>query len=102
MNDLTNYITQWSWIDIISTWYALVDDAYQAMIARRGPPLRTRGPGPTFSDSEVITVSLIIETFLQGHEEVGVTTSIGATAVMVFHSGKLANTETATGFDRLC
>lgn len=71
MNGLTNYITQWSWIDIITTWYALVDDAYQAMVARRGHPLRTSGPEPTFSDSEVITVSLIIATFFQGHEEVG-------------------------------
>lgn len=48
-----------------------VDDAYVRLVVRRGYPLRTRGPEPTFSDSEVITVSLIIETFFHGHEEVG-------------------------------
>ena len=71
MNGLTDYITEHAWVDIITTWYTLVDDAYQRMIAKRGAPLRTSGPAPTFSDSEVITVSLIIETFFQGHEEVG-------------------------------
>jgi len=40
-------------------------------VARRGQPLRQSGPAPSFSDSEVITVGLIIETFFQGHEEVG-------------------------------
>ncbi len=34
-------------------------------------PWRTSGPEPTCSDSEVITVSLIIETYFQGHAEVG-------------------------------
>ena len=49
----------------------LVDDSYQRLIAKRGVRLRTSGPELRFSDSEVITVSLIIETFFQGHEEVG-------------------------------
>ena len=71
MNGLTNYITEQPWTDTITQWYVLVDDAYQRLIARRGRPLRRRGPAPRFSDSEVITVSLIIETFFQGHEEVG-------------------------------
>lgn len=71
MNGLTNYITECPWIDTITIWYVLVDDAYQRLIAGRGRSLRTRGPEPKFSDSEVITVSLIIETFFQGHEEVG-------------------------------
>lgn len=71
MNGLTNYITEHPWADTITNWYMLVDDAYQRLISRRGRALRASGPEPTFSDSEVITVSLIIETFFQGHEEVG-------------------------------
>ena len=71
MNGLTNYITDQSWEDTITRWYVLVDDAYQRLLARRGRPLRASGPPPTFADSEVITVALIIETFFQGHEEVG-------------------------------
>ena len=71
MNGLTNYITDQPWEDTITRWYVLVDDAYQRILARRHRPLRASGPRPTFSDSEVITVALIIETFFQGHEEVG-------------------------------
>jgi len=71
MNGLTNYITERPWTDTITIWYVLVDDAYQDLIAKRGRPLRGRGPAPKFSDSEVITTSLILETFFQGHEEVG-------------------------------
>lgn len=71
MNGLTNYITEQPWEEIITAWYVLVDDEYQRWLARRGGRLRSSGPGPSFSDSEVITVSLIIETFFRGHEEVG-------------------------------
>ncbi len=71
MNGLTNYITERPWVEIVTTWYVLVDDAYRRFIAKRGNPLRTSGTEPRFTDSEVITVSLIIETFFQGHEEVG-------------------------------
>ena len=71
MNGLTNYITERPWVDTITDWYVHVDDAYVRLLARRGYTLRTSGPEHTFSDSEVITVSLIIETFFQGHEEVG-------------------------------
>ena len=71
MNGLTNYITDQPWEDTITRWYVLVDDAYRRILARRGRPLRASGPSPTFADSEVITVALIIETFFQGHEEVG-------------------------------
>jgi len=71
MNGLTNYITDRAWEDTITHWYVLVDDSYLRILARRGRPLRASGPAPTFSDSEVITVALIIETFFQGHEEVG-------------------------------
>lgn len=48
-----------------------MDDAYQRLIASRGGPLRPSSPELVFTDSEVMTVSLIIETFFQGHEEVG-------------------------------
>ena len=71
MNGLTNYITDRPWEDTITRWYVLVDDTYQRILARRGRPLRASGPAPCFTDSEVITVALIIETFFQGHEEVG-------------------------------
>jgi len=71
MNGQTNYITEWNWSNIITTWYVLVDDMYQVIIKNLSEPLRSRGPVPRMSDSEVITVSLIIETFFQGHEEVG-------------------------------
>lgn len=73
MNGMTDYITERPWTDTITTWYILVDDAYKRLIARRGKSLRSSGPEPKFSDSEVVTVSLIIETFFQGHEEVGYT-----------------------------
>lgn len=71
MNGLTNYITERSWTDIVTAWFVLVDDAYQRFIAKRGKRLRSSGTEPRFTDSEVITVSLIVETFFQGHEEVG-------------------------------
>jgi Transposase DDE domain len=71
MNGLTDYITEQSWTGTVTTWYVLVDDAYQRLIARLGHRLRSSGAEPAFSDSEVITVSLIIETYFQGHEEVG-------------------------------
>jgi hypothetical protein len=61
MNGLTDYITEQSWTDTITTWYVLVDDAYQRVTARLGDPLRASGPAPEMSDSEVITVGLIIE-----------------------------------------
>jgi len=73
MNGLTDYITQWPWVGIVTTWFVLVDDAYCRLVARRGRPFQTSGPEPTFSDSEVITVSLIIEAFFHGHEELGYT-----------------------------
>lgn len=71
MNGLTNYITEKPWTDIVTAWFVLVDDAYQRLMAKRGHRLRASGTEPSFTDSEVITVSLILETFFQGHEEVG-------------------------------
>ena len=71
MNGLTNYITEQSWEDTVTAWFVLVEDAYQCIMARRGKPLRARGPAPSFTDSEVITVALIVETFFHGNEELG-------------------------------
>jgi hypothetical protein len=71
MNSLTNYITEQSWEDSITTWYVLIENAYHRYIAKRGRPLRSRGPAPKLTDSEVITIGLIIEVFFQGHEEIG-------------------------------
>lgn len=71
MNGLTDYITEQDWEDSITSWYVRIDDAYKRYIARRGRPLRSRGPAPKLTDSEVITIGVIIETFFQGHEELG-------------------------------
>jgi hypothetical protein len=68
MTGLTDYITECRWEHVFITWYVLVDDAYQA-IRRRTGRLRQRGPEPHFSDSEVITIALITETFFHGNEE---------------------------------
>ena len=59
----TDYITEQKWEDIFTIWYVLIDDAYQQLVRDLGQRLRERGPEPAFSDSEVITVGLIIETF---------------------------------------
>ena len=71
MNGLTNYITEMDWEDIITCWYVWVDEGYQALLREQGGRLRRRGPEPKVSDSEIITMGLIIETWFQGHEEVG-------------------------------
>jgi hypothetical protein len=68
MNGLTDYITSGRWEEIFTIWYVSVDDAYQALERRYGA-WRRAGPEPTFSDSEVITIALICDTFFHGHEE---------------------------------
>ncbi len=70
MTGLTDFITEANWEDLLTTWYVLVDDAYPALQAHYGP-WRRRGPEPDFSDSEVITVSLLIDTLFHGHEALG-------------------------------
>lgn len=70
MTGLTDFITQANWSDILTVWLVLVDDAYQALQNPFGP-WRRRGPQPEFTDSEVITVSLLIDTFFHGHEALG-------------------------------
>ena len=71
MLGLTNYISTLPWVDVFTIWYVLVDDAYQAIVRHRGRRWRRRGPEPTFSDSEVITVSLILSSYFQQREELG-------------------------------
>lgn len=66
----TDFITDEKPEDVWLIWYVLVDDAYQALEAFHGA-WRTRGPAPIFSDSEVITVALIIDTWFHGHEALG-------------------------------
>lgn len=73
MTGLTDYITKANWVDILTIWYVLIDDAYQQLILSLGRRLRQRGPEPAFGDSEVITVALLIETFFHGHEALGLT-----------------------------
>jgi hypothetical protein len=68
MNGLTDYITDCAWVDIFTTWYVLVDDAYQVIVTHHRR-LRQRGPVPTLSDSEVLTIALIADTFFHGNEE---------------------------------
>lgn len=66
----TNCITDACWEDVWTIWYVLVDDAYQALEQYYGA-WRRSGPEPTCSDSEVITVALIVDTWFHGHEALG-------------------------------
>jgi len=66
----TDFITDACWEDVWTIWYTLVDDAYQTLEHHYGK-WRHSGPAPSFSDSEVITVALIIDTWFGGHEALG-------------------------------
>jgi hypothetical protein len=70
MRGLTDYITTVPWEDVLTFWYVTIADAYQQLEGRCGP-WRQRGPTPSFSDAEVITVSLFIDTYFAGHEALG-------------------------------
>lgn len=70
MIGLTDFITEMAWEDVFIHWFVLVDDAYQALERHYGQ-WRGRGPAPVFSDSEVITVGLIIDTWFGGDEAKG-------------------------------
>ena len=70
MTGRTDFITEAEWSDIILIWYCLVDDAYKKLEARYGA-WRRSGPTPIFTDSEVITVALVIDTYFGGHEALG-------------------------------
>ncbi|HEX9988016.1 MAG TPA: hypothetical protein VGE45_05990 [Chloroflexia bacterium] len=67
MTGVTDFITHYRWQDIFTVWFVLVDDAY-LMLQQQFGEWRTRGPRPLFSDSEVITVALITDTFFGGDE----------------------------------
>ncbi len=67
MRGLTNYITECAWEDVFTVWFVLVDDTFSQLY--RGQRLRPSGPPPGFSDSEVITLSLICDTYFHGSEE---------------------------------
>jgi len=67
MTGVTDFITQYRWQDIFTVWYVLVDDAFKVLHTQFGQ-WRTRGAKPLFSDSEVITVALIADTFFGGDE----------------------------------
>src|SRR5688572_30437152 len=71
MNGLTNYITELSWEETITRWYVLIDDAYQLGLKHKRIAARWSGPVPAVSDSEIITLGVVIETYFQGHEELG-------------------------------
>lgn len=70
MTGRTDFITDARWVDTITIWYVLVDDAYRVLERHYGA-WRQRGPAPLLSDSEVITMALIIDTFFHGHEALG-------------------------------
>lgn len=70
MKNMTNYITSAKWEDVFLVWYVLVDEAYQSLEQQYGE-WRQSGPPPMFSDSEVITVALIVDTYFDGNEELG-------------------------------
>jgi hypothetical protein len=58
------------WLDIISIWNFQVDDTYERLLTIRWPQLRRSAAEPTFSESEVIRVALVVEACCR-HEEVG-------------------------------
>jgi Transposase DDE domain len=70
MKGMTNYITEAKWEDVFLVWYVLIDEAYQKLEEKYGE-WRRSGPAPVFSDSEVITVAMIIDTYFHGHEALG-------------------------------
>lgn len=70
MKAMTNYITEAKWVDVFLIWYVLVDSAYQRLEQHYGE-WRQSGPPPVFSDSEVISVALIIDSYFHGDEELG-------------------------------
>ncbi len=67
MRGLTDYITECDWGDVFTVWFVLVDDTFTQLYGHLR--LRPSGPAPTFTDSEVITISLISDTYFHGNEE---------------------------------
>lgn len=63
----TQCITSMAWVEMLTVWFVLIDDAYQRLERRHGR-WRRRGPAPRFSDSEVITVALLSDLVFGGSE----------------------------------
>ena len=70
MPDLTDYITQCPWEDVFTVWYVVMDDAMQ-QLEQEGVVNRRQGHAPRFSDSGVVTIALICDTFFHGPECAG-------------------------------
>ena len=70
MEGLTDYITKSNWEDILTVTYVLVDDAWPTL-PQTAVPRRQRGPAPEMSDSEVVTVALLVDSIFDGDEEKG-------------------------------
>lgn len=68
MDGLTDFITQYTWEDIFTVWFVLVDDAHKVLVEHFGK-WRRRGTPPVFADSEVITIALIADTLFAGRED---------------------------------
>jgi hypothetical protein len=70
MSGLTDFITESLWCGVFTIWFVLIDDTYKALERELGH-WRHAGPPPRFTDSEVITLALIIDTYFDGDEECG-------------------------------
>jgi hypothetical protein len=69
MHGLTDYITECHWEEVFTLWFVWLDDLYTEVYSQQR--LRQRGSAPVFSDSEVMTISLVIDTYFHGDEELG-------------------------------
>ena len=70
MKGLTEYITQETWVDILTVIYVLVDEYYQTINLNLKPCRKFAPQGKAeFSDSEVITLALFAEMSFAGDEE---------------------------------
>jgi len=70
MTGRSDCITDAPLVELATVWFVLIDSAYATLEHHYGR-WRQRGPVPDFSDSEVITVALLIDTVFHGHEALG-------------------------------
>lgn len=68
MSHITDYITKYSWEDILITLFFVIDDIYRLLYNDSSRP-RARGPKPDMADSEAITLAIFTDTFFRGNEE---------------------------------
>ena len=68
MPHITDFITKYSWEDILITLFVIVDDICLFLYGASSRP-RARGPQPDMADSEVITMAIFTDTFFYGNEE---------------------------------